>query len=114
MRHEADFMITEGTKFQTKDVELVFDYLFHKQCMRAVKKGIFSCRRQDFAIAPVNAENPDGLWQFVTLSDSNEVLTDKTFKMDEMIRISKKVLFITNALKMREFFCELPLKDAYI
>ncbi len=93
INHSADITDT--------DIQLVFDYLFHKQCFRVWEAGGKNCLRTDYTIYPLSAENPESLWQFESLTDKAFVRIERTFDMKEMLRIATRALTVALALRMR-------------
>lgn len=106
-------LIKHSLDMSEKDIQLVFDYLFHKQCMDDGETGVVEYRKQDFTMIPLFPENPDSLWRFECINGGHEPVTAEEFDPKETLRIAKKALFITNALRMRDITCSLNLKEAY-
>ncbi|MGE4319416.1 MAG: hypothetical protein AB7E96_11020 [Deferribacterales bacterium] len=104
-------IIKHCSEMSEKDLQLVFDYLFHKQCLNA---HTVRCGRMDFTISPMEPENPKSMWNFESLNKDIDVAIDNVFDIEEMSRIAHKALFIATALKMREVTCNVQLKNAYI
>lgn len=93
-------VINHSADITDSDLQLVFDYLFHKQCFRIWEMGGKSCLRTDYTIYPVSADNPESLWQFESLTDKAFVHIEKTFNLREMLRIASKALTVALALRM--------------
>lgn len=107
-------LIKHSLDMSEKDIQLVFDYLFHKQCMDDAELGVFECVKQDFTMIPVDSENPHSFWRYECVRGEHKPCVSGEFDPHEMLRIAKKALFITNALRMRGITCNLNLKEAYI
>jgi len=94
-------VIQHSAEITDSDLQLVFDYMFHKQCFRIWEMGGKSCLRSDYTIYPLSADNPESLWQFESLTDRAFVHIEKTFDLSEMQRIATKALTVALALRMR-------------
>lgn len=94
-------VIQHSAEITDSDLQLVFDYMFHKQCFRIWEMGGTSCLRTDYTIYPLSADNPESLWQFESLTENAFVHIEKTFNLKEMQRIATKALTVALALRMR-------------
>jgi len=83
------------------DLQLVFDYLFHKQCLKTWETEGGTCRRTDYTIYPLSSDDPRSLWQFESVRDMVSVRIERTFNLREMLSIATKALTVALALRMR-------------
>lgn len=104
-------MIKHSLDMAERDIHLIFDYLFHKQCLINLEEGKPAGLKSDYTMSPLNPENPESRWVFESVKDGS--VLSEPFEPSEMLRIAKKALFITNALRMRSVTCNLNFKLAY-
>ncbi|MGE4267990.1 MAG: hypothetical protein AB7F25_11190 [Deferribacterales bacterium] len=93
-------VIQHCTEITDSDLQLVFDYLFHKQCLKIWEAGGGICRRADYTIYPLAADDPGSLWQFESVRDMVSVQIERTFNLGEMRNIATKALTVALALRM--------------
>jgi hypothetical protein len=94
-------IIQHSLELPDSDLQLVFDYLFHKQCLKIWETGQVACVRADYTIYPLESDNPKSLWQFESVTNNRKVLINSTFDMTEMVRIASRALTIALALRLR-------------
>ena len=104
-------IISYSADISENELQLAFDYLFHKQCLNS---GKVRCGRKDFTLSPENPEDPESKWLFESLNSACPVATEKEVDIYETVRIAGKALFIVKALRMRAVTCSVELKNAYI